>query len=181
MSLASSFRQLTAPQRNAFLAAFLSWSLDALDFFLLVFCLPAIATEFHSGVPAVARGVFLTLAFRPLGALIFGALADRFGRKPVLIANIACYAAVELACAFAPSLASLLILRALFGVAMGGVWGIGAALTFETLPKQGRGTFSGILQEGYAIGYLLAAAAFGGLFQFVGWRGLFCFAAAVWE
>ena len=178
MSLASSFRQLTAPQRNAFLAAFLSWSLDALDFFLLVFCLPAIATEFHSGVPAVARGVFLTLAFRPLGALIFGALADRFGRKPVLIANIACYAAVELACAFAPSLASLLILRALFGVAMGGVWGIGAALTFETLPKQGRGTFSGILQEGYAIGYLLAAAAFGGLFQFVGWRGLFILGAS---
>ncbi len=178
MSLAASFRQLTSPQRNAFLAAFLSWSLDSLDFFLLVFCLPAIATEFHSGVPAVARSVFLTLAFRPLGALIFGALADRFGRKPILIANIACYAAVELACAFAPSLGALLILRALFGVAMGGVWGVGAALTFETLPKQGRGTFSGILQEGYAIGYLLAAAAFGGLFHFVGWRGLFILGAS---
>ncbi len=178
MNVGEHFRRLTRPQRNAFLAAFLSWSLDALDFFLLVFCIPAIAGEFHTQVSSVAEAVFLTLAFRPVGALLFGALADRFGRKPTLIVNILCYSAVELSCAFAPSLHSLLVLRALFGVAMGGVWGIGAALTFETLPKEGRGVFSGILQEGYAIGYLLAAGAFGLLFHWIGWRGLFMIGAA---
>ncbi len=172
------FRRLTRPQRNAFLASFLSWSLDALDFFLLILCMPAIAGEFHVPGSAVAEAVFLTLAFRPLGALIFGALADRFGRKPTLILNIVCYSVAELSCAFAPSLHSLLILRALFGIAMGGVWGVGAALTFETLPKEGRGVFSGILQEGYAIGYLLAAGLFGLLFGWIGWRGLFIVGAA---
>jgi len=178
MFVAEHFRRLTRPQRNAFLAAFLAWSLDALDFFLLIFCIPAIAGEFHTGVSSVAKAVFLTLVFRPVGAFLFGAMADRFGRKPTLMLNILCYSAVELACAFAPSLPVLLVLRALFGIAMGGVWGVGAALTFETLPKEGRGMFSGILQEGYAIGYLLAAGAFGLLFHVVGWRGLFMVGAA---
>jgi SHS family lactate transporter-like MFS transporter len=177
-SIGQHFRSLTRLQRNAFLASFLSWSLDALDFFLLVFCIPAIAGEFHAPVSSVAEAVFLTLAFRPVGAFLFGAMADRFGRKPTLILNILCYSAVELGCAFAPSLHSLLILRAVFGVAMGGIWGVGAALTFETLPREGRGIFSGILQEGYAIGYLMAAAAFGLLFHSIGWRGLFIFGAA---
>jgi SHS family lactate transporter-like MFS transporter len=178
MFVAEHFRRLTRPQRNAFLAAFLAWSLDALDFFLLIFCIPAIAGEFHTQVSSVAKAVFLTLVFRPVGAFLFGAMADRFGRKPTLMLNIFCYSAIELACAFAPSLTALLVLRALFGVAMGGVWGVGAALTFETLPKEGRGMFSGILQEGYAVGYLLAAGAFGLLFHLVGWRGLFIFGAA---
>jgi SHS family lactate transporter-like MFS transporter len=177
-SVAGHFRRLTRPQRHAFLASFLSWSLDALDFFLLIMCIPAIAAEFHVQVSAVADAVFLTLIFRPVGAFLFGAMADRFGRKRTLVINILCYSIIELSCAFAPSLPWLLVLRALFGIAMGGVWGVGAALTFETLPKEGRGVFSGILQEGYAVGYLLAAAAFGLLFHWIGWRGLFMVGAA---
>jgi MFS transporter, SHS family, lactate transporter len=177
-SIGESFRRLTPSQRHAFLASFLGWSLDSLDFFLLVFCIPAIAAEFHAPVSSVAEAVFLTLVFRPLGALIFGAMADKWGRKPTLIVNIVAYSAVELSCAFAPSLGALLVLRALFGIAMGGVWGVGAALAFESLPKEGRGVFSGLLQEGYAVGYLLAAAAFGVLFHWIGWRGLFIVGAA---
>jgi MFS transporter, SHS family, lactate transporter len=176
--VAGHFRRLTRPQRHAFLASFLSWSLDSLDFFLLIMCRSAIAKEFHVPLSSVANAVFLTLVFRPVGAFLFGALADRIGRKRTLILNILCYSAVELSCAFAPSLSWLLVLRALFGIAMGGVWGVGAALTFETLPKEGRGVFSGLLQEGYAVGYLLAAAAFGVLFPWIGWRGLFIVGAA---
>ncbi len=177
------FRALTWPQRHAFLACFLGWSLDAFDYFLLVFCVPAISGEFHAKTSAVAEALFLTLAFRPVGAFLFGWLADRYGRKRTLMLNIGCYSVLELACAFAPSLPVLLVLRALFGIAMGGEWGVGAALAFETLPKENRGFFSGILQEGYAIGYLVAAAAYGLLYrplsalhwggQAVGWRGLF--------
>ena len=177
-AIGTSFRSLTRSQRHAFLASFLGWSLDSLDFFLLVFCIPAIAAEFHAQISSVAEAVFLTLVFRPLGALIFGAMADKWGRKPTLMVNIIAYSAVELSCAFAPSLHVLLILRALFGVAMGGVWGVGAALAFESLPKEGRGIFSGLLQEGYAAGYLLAALAYGALFHWIGWRGLFIVGAA---
>jgi MFS transporter, SHS family, lactate transporter len=184
----SNFRSLTSQQRHAFNAAFLGWSLDAFDYFLLVFCVSAIAGDFHAKTSAVAEALFLTLAFRPVGAFLFGALADRFGRRPVLMLNIACYSIFELSCAFAPSLHALLILRALFGIAMGGEWGVGAALAFETLPKEGRGFFSGLLQEGYAVGYLVAAAAYAVLYKpfthlvlfghVVGWRGLFVVGAA---
>jgi SHS family lactate transporter-like MFS transporter len=166
------FQRLTRAQRNAFIAAFLGWTLDSLDFFLLVFCVKAIAGEFHSQPSAVLGAVFLTQAFRPAGALLFGVLADRYGRRPVLMANIVGFSLIELACAFAPSLHALLVLRALFGIAMGGEWGVGAALAFESLPKEGRGTFSGILQEGYVVGSILASAAFGLLFAGVHWHGL---------
>jgi len=167
------FRTLTARQRHAFTACFLGWSLDAFDYFILVFCVSAIATDFKVAKSAVTEAYFLTLAFRPLGALLFGWMADRFGRRPTLMVNILCYSVLELACAFTPSLHVLLILRALFGIAMGGEWGVGAAMAFETLPKENRGFFSGLLQEGYAVGYLVAAAVFGLLFQTVGWRGMF--------
>ncbi|HEY0784249.1 MAG TPA: MFS transporter [Acidobacteriaceae bacterium] len=183
LPLFASFRRLTAAQRHAFIACFLGWSLDAFDYFLLVFCVPAISADFHARTSSVAEALFLTLAFRPVGALLFGMLADRSGRRPVLMLNIACYSLLELACAFSPSLPVLLVLRALFGIAMGGEWGVGAALAFESLPKEGRGFFSGLLQEGYAVGYLVAAAAYGLLFRPLstftwhghagGWRGLF--------
>src|SRR5208283_243290 len=178
MSILNHLQKLTRPQRHAFVAAFLGWTLDSLDFFLLVFCVNAIAGEFRTQPSAVLGAVFLTQAFRPVGALLFGMLADRFGRRPVLMANIVGFSVIELACAFAPSLNVLLALRALFGIAMGGEWGVGAALAFETLPKDGRGTFSGILQEGYATGSILAAGAFALFFHAIGWRGLFMLGSA---
>jgi SHS family lactate transporter-like MFS transporter len=172
------FRALTAKQRHAFAACFLGWSLDAFDYFILVFCVSAIATDFRVARSAVTEALVLTLAFRPLGALLFGWMADRVGRRPTLIVNVLCYSFLELACAFTPSRHVLLVLRALFGIAMGGEWGVGAALAFETLPKENRGFFSGLLQEGYSVGYLVAAAVFGLLFQYIGWRGLFIVGAS---
>jgi SHS family lactate transporter-like MFS transporter len=167
------FRRLTPLQRNTFFASLWGWSLDAFDFFILIFCVSAIATQFTVKVSAVAEAIFVTLAMRPVGAFLFGLFADRFGRRPALLTNIICYSFFELASAFAPSLRAFLVIRALFGLAMGGEWGVGAALAFETLPSEGRGFFSGLLQEGYVIGYLLAALAYGVLFDLVGWRGMF--------
>jgi SHS family lactate transporter-like MFS transporter len=177
------FRALTAPQRHALLASFLGWTLDAFDYFLLVFCISAIAEDFHTRTSVVAESLFLTLAFRPLGAFLFGILADRYGRRPVLMLNVACYSVFELSCAFVPSIHALFVLRALFGIAMGGEWGVGVALALETLPKEGRGFFSGLLQEGYAVGYLVAAATYALFYRplthvywyghSLGWRGLF--------
>jgi SHS family lactate transporter-like MFS transporter len=171
------FRKLTPLQRNTFAACFLGWSLDAFDFFILTFCVTAIATQFQTKVSAVAESIFITLAFRPVGAFLFGVMADRFGRRKTLMVDIIAYSVFELASAFAPSLKVFLITRALFGIAMGGEWGVGAALAFETLPAEGRGFFSGLLQEGYAVGYLMAALVFGTAFRFVGWRGMFVIGA----
>jgi len=162
---------------HAFLAGFLGWTMDAFDFFVLVFVLPNIAKEFHRPVADIAYTITLTLAMRPVGAFLFGMMADRFGRRITLMVDIIAYSVFELGSAFAPSLKSLLIMRALFGIAMGGEWGVGAALAFETLPAEGRGFFSGVLQEGYAAGYLLAALVYGTMFRFVGWRGMFVIGA----
>ena len=177
MEFIGHFRRLTAVQRNTFIACFLGWSLDAFDFFLLTFCVSAIATEFQAKVSAVAAAIFITLAFRPVGAFLFGMMADRFGRRPTLMVDIIAYSVFELSSAFAPSLKVFLITRALFGIAMGGEWGVGAALAFETLPAEGRGFFSGLLQEGYAVGYLMAALVYGTVFHYVGWRGMFVIGA----
>jgi SHS family lactate transporter-like MFS transporter len=173
MEFIGHFRRLTPVQRNTFIACFLGWSLDAFDFFILTFCVSAIATQFQAKVSAVAEAIFLTLAMRPVGAFLFGVMADRYGRRLTLMVDIIAYSVFELASAFAPSLKILLITRALFGVAMGGEWGVGAALAFETLPAEGRGFFSGLLQEGYAVGYLAAALVYRTLFPTFGWRGMF--------
>ncbi len=173
MEFIGHFRRLTPVQRNTFIACFLGWSLDAFDFFVLTFCISAIATQFQAKVSAVTEAIFLTLAMRPVGAFLFGLMADRFGRRVTLMVDIIAYSVFELASAFAPSLRVLLVTRLLFGIAMGGEWGVGAALAFETLPAEGRGFFSGLLQEGYAVGYLMAALVYGTAFRFVGWRGMF--------
>jgi SHS family lactate transporter-like MFS transporter len=177
MEFIQNFRRLTPVQRNTFIACFLGWSLDAFDFFILTFCISALATQFQTRVSAVTEAVFITLAFRPVGAFLFGMMADRFGRRVTLMVDIVAYSVFELASAFAPSLKVFIITRALFGIAMGGEWGVGAALAFETLPSEKRGFFSGLLQEGYAVGFLMAALVYGTAFQYVGWRGMFVIGA----
>ncbi len=177
MEFLGHFRRLTRGQRNTFIACFMGWSLDAFDFFILVFCVSALATHFQQRVSTVAEAFFWTLAMRPVGAFVFGMMADRMGRRPTLMVNIVAYSFFELASAFAPNFTIFLITRALFGIAMGGEWGVGAALAFETLPAEGRGFFSGLLQEGYVVGYLMAALVYGTLFQFIGWRGMFMLGA----
>jgi MFS transporter, SHS family, lactate transporter len=174
----NAFRVLTGAQRRAFFASLGGWSLDAFDYFVFTFCLKAISADFHTDVKAVTEGIFLTLAFRPLGALVFGWLAEKYGRRPILMLNVMGYAAAQLATAFAPNLTTLLILRAVFGFAMGGEWGVGAALALETLPAKGRGFFSGLLQEGYVLGFLLASLVYAAVFVHVGWRGMFIIGAS---
>jgi SHS family lactate transporter-like MFS transporter len=166
-------RSLTPAQRHTLVACLLGWALDAFDFFILVFAVKAIARDFRVEVASVTLAITCTLAMRPLGALLFGWAADRYGRHPTLMVNIVAYSVLELASAAAPSLPALIALRALYGVAMGGEWGVGAALALESIPDALRGTVSGLLQQGYAVGYLLAALLFGICFRFLGWRGMF--------
>ncbi|HET7557861.1 MAG TPA: MFS transporter, partial [Rhodanobacteraceae bacterium] len=178
MGTLAALRELDSTQRHTVAASFLGWTLDAFDYFILVFVMPEVARTFGVSVTEVTFALLLTLAFRPLGALIFGRLADRFGRRRILMADVVLYAALGLACAFAPSLTVLLILRALFGIAMGGEWGIGASLAMESIPPKSRGIVSGILQSGYPCGYLIGALLYGFLFNSIGWRGMFMLGAA---
>ncbi len=164
--------RLTSTQRSTLLACFLGWSLDAFDYFLLTLCLRDVAAEFHVGLAAVAEATFWTLAMRPVGALLFGWMAERWGRRPTLMVNVVSFSVFELLSAFAPTLPLFFLCRALFGVAMGGEWGVGAALALEVLPAERRGFFSGLLQEGYVIGNLLAAALFGLLYPHLHGSGL---------
>lgn len=177
MEFTGHFRRLSPLQRNAFIACFLGWSLDAFDFFILVFCVSALAAQFHMKASEILEANFLTLAMRPVGAFFFGLVADKYGRRPTLMADIIAYSIFELCSAFAPSFRFFLVSRALFGIAMGGEWGVGAALAFETLPAEGRGFFSGLLQEGYAAGYLFASLIYFTVFSYVGWRGMFVIGA----
>jgi SHS family lactate transporter-like MFS transporter len=155
------------------IAAYLGWTLDAFDFFLMVFMFKDIAAEFGSSLKVAATAVFLTLAARPIGAFLFGRLADRFGRKPTLTWNIVAYSVLEMASGFAPSMTALLIVRFLFGIAMGGEWGVGSALTMESIPPSSRGFVSGLLQVGYPSGYFLASIVNGLLYDRLGWRYMF--------
>src|SRR3954469_10438005 len=158
---------------SALIAGFLGWALDAFDFFLVVYCLTAIGREFHESDSAVSLSLVLTLAFRPVGALIFGLMADRYGRRLPLMIDLVFYSAVEVATGFAPNFTVFLVLRALFGIGMGGEWGVGASLAMEKVPAKWRGLLSGFLQQGYALGNILAAVAFFFLFERWGWRPLF--------
>jgi MFS transporter, SHS family, lactate transporter len=163
----------TSEQKHVVAASFLGWSLDAFDFFLLVFVLKDIAAEFHTDISNVTLAILLTLAMRPVGAFIFGRAADRWGRRPTLMVDILLYSVLEFASGFAPSLTVLIVLRALYGVAMGGEWGVGASLTMETIPPHARGFVSGLLQSGYPAGYFMASIVYGVLFPYIGWRGMF--------
>jgi SHS family lactate transporter-like MFS transporter len=167
------FKSLDRNQRNTFLACFLGWALDAFDFFLLTFVIVPMAHDFGTGIADLSYAITLTLAMRPVGAFIFGLLGDRFGRRIPLMIDIIFYSLMELLTAFSPNYTTLLIFRALYGIGMGGEWGLGASLAMETLPTEARGLFSGILQQGYAFGYLLAAIVYWVVFPFFGWRGLF--------
>jgi len=158
---------------SALAASFLGWTLDAFDFFILVFVLPSVAAEFGKGLPALALTLTVTLAFRPVGALIFGLLADRYGRRLPLMIDLVFYSVLEVLSGLAPGYRSFLVLRALFGIGMGGEWGIGASLAMEKAPPRWRGVLSGILQEGYACGYLLAAGCYFFVFPRWGWRPMF--------
>ncbi|HXZ27119.1 MAG TPA: MFS transporter [Terriglobales bacterium] len=164
-------------QAHAITASFLGWTLDAFDFFILVFMMDRVAADFHVDKAAIVATLTGTLALRPVGALIFGMLADRYGRRRPLIANVICFSLVELCCGFAPNYTVFLLLRCLYGIGMGGEWGVGASLAMEIAPQGRRGMLSGILQSGYSIGYLLAAvAAWAILPHFaphLGWRVMF--------
>ena len=158
---------------SALIASFLGWTLDAFDFFILVFVLPSVAKDFGKSIPDLALTITVTLAFRPVGALIFGLLADRYGRRLPLMIDLVFYSVVEVLSGLAPNYTTFLVLRALFGIGMGGEWGIGASLAMEKVPPRWRGVLSGFLQEGYATGYLLAACCYFFVFPRWGWRPMF--------
>ena len=160
-------------QRHAVAAGFLGWTLDAFDFFVVVFLIDTLATHFAVSKSAIVGTITATLAMRPLGALIFGLLADRYGRRWPLMVNVVFFSLVELLCGFAPNYTVFLILRAIYGIGMGGEWGVGASLAMESAPTKWRGIFSGIIQSGYSIGFLLAAVAAKFILPVWGWRAMF--------
>lgn len=165
--------QTRADQRNAVLAGFLGWTLDAFDFFILVMVIPAVARDFHQSIPAIALTLTASLATRPLGAIIFGIMADRWGRRLPLMIDVIFYSVIEVFSGLAPTYKMFFFLRLLYGIGMGGEWGVGASLTMESVPPKIRGILSGLLQEGYAVGYLLAALAYFTVYPHWGWRPMF--------
>ena len=162
-----------ADQWHAVTASFLGWTLDAFDFFVLVFLVDTLSVQFQVSKAAIIWTLTATLAMRPAGALVFGLLADRYGRRKPLMANVVFFSVMELLCGFAPNYAVFLALRAIFGIGMGGEWGVGASLAMESAPRRWRGVLSGILQCGYSLGYLLAALAARLVLPAWGWRAMF--------
>jgi len=160
-------------QWHAVTASFLGWTLDAFDFFVLVFLVDTLAIQFYVAKSAIVWTMTATLAMRPVGAVVFGLLADRYGRRKPLMANVVFFSVVELLCGFAPNYAVFLILRTVYGIGMGGEWGVGASLAMESAPAKWRGILSGIVQSGYSIGYLLAAVAARFVLPTLGWRAMF--------
>ena len=173
MALITDLKSLNKSQRSSIWASYLGWTLDAFDFFLLLFVLSAIAKDFGSDIKTVSEATFLTLAARPFGAFFFGSLADRYGRRPIMMIVILLFSAFSFASAFVWSLSALFVLRAAFGFAMGGEWGVGASLVMESIPARLRGPVSGLLQSGYPSGYFLASLVYFLLFDRIGWRGMF--------
>ena len=163
----------TPTAKHTVTASYLAWTFDAYDFFLLTFVFPDIAKQFGVSITMVTVAVTLTLACRPIGAFIFGRLADHFGRRPILMLDIACYSALNFLIAFTPNIYVFYVACAAFGIAMGGVWGICASLSMETIKPQARGFVSGLLQSGYPSGFLISSLAFGFLYPSIGWRGMF--------
>jgi MFS transporter, SHS family, lactate transporter len=162
-----------ANSRNALVAGFLGWTLDAFDFFILTYVLAQVASEFHKTVAQMTLAITASLMMRPVGAFLFGLMADRYGRRLPLMIDVLFYSLVEVLSGFAPSFRVFLILRLLYGIGMGGEWGVGASLAMESVPAKWRGILSGVLQEGYALGNLLAAVAFWTVFPHWGWRPMF--------
>lgn len=158
---------------HAVFASFLGWTLDAFDFFVVVFLMQTLADQFHVSKSQIVGTLAFTLAMRPVGAVVFGMLADRYGRRKPLMANVIFFSVIELLCGFAPNYTAFLILRTVYGIGMGGEWGVGASLAMEAAPGKKRGIFSGILQSGYSIGYLLAAVAARFVLPVWGWRAMF--------
>jgi SHS family lactate transporter-like MFS transporter len=173
MGVMADYGGLTRPQKTAIWASYLGWMLDAFDFFLLVFMIKAIGEEFGASIEQVSEALFLTLAARPFGALVFGWLGDRFGRRPILMIVIALFSLMSGLSGLAGSLPQLLLIRACFGFAMGGEWGLGASLVMETIPAKMRGPVSGLLQSGYPTGYLVASLVYYLFFDAIGWRAMF--------
>lgn len=159
-------------------AGFLGWTLDAYNFFVVVFLISRLSNQFSVSKAAIVWTLTATLALRPVGAFFFGLFGDRYGRRWALIANIVCFTVLQVLCGFAPSYTAFLILRALFGVSMGGEWGVGTSLAMETVPSRWRGLLSGVLQCGYSVGYLLAAVAARFILPAWGWRAMFWAGAA---
>lgn len=162
-----------ADQWHAVTASYLGWTLDAFDFFVLVFLVDTLAIQFHVQKSRIVATIFATLVMRPVGALVFGLLADRYGRRKPLMANVVFFSVIELLCGFAPNYTVFLILRTVYGIGMGGEWGVGASLALESTPQKWRGILSGILQSGYSMGYLLAALAAHFVQPLWGWRAMF--------
>jgi SHS family lactate transporter-like MFS transporter len=173
MALSNPATRLQSRPWHAVTAGFLGWTLDAFDFFVVVFLVDTLAAQFHVSKANIVFSITATLAMRPLGAIVFGLLADRYGRRIPLMANVLFFSLVELLCGFSPNYTVFLILRTIYGIGMGGEWGVGASLAMEAAPAKWRGILSGILQSGYSIGYLLAALASRFIEPHFGWRAMF--------